>query len=97
MPFLATLFTRTRVVILVHHVHREQWSIRPRARQFGWFMESKIAVRVNREAPLRRRLEITRRELVAFGVEPATSTSRTTADRRSPTTNRLSGPPTRRW
>ena len=27
MPFLARLFTRARVVVLVHHVHREQWSI----------------------------------------------------------------------
>ena len=49
MPFLARLFTRARVVVLVHHVHREQWSIlRPLLARFGWFMESKVAVRVNR-------------------------------------------------
>ncbi len=69
MPFLARLFTRTRVVILVHHVHREQWSILPRAlARFGWFMESKVAVRVNRGAPYVAVSEVTRSELVALGV-----------------------------
>ena len=56
MPFLARLFTRARVVVLVHHVHREQWSIlRPALARFGWFMESKVAVRVNRGTAVRRR------------------------------------------
>ena len=69
MPFLARLFTRARVVILVHHVHREQWSILPRAlARFGWFMESKVAVRVNRGAPYVAVSEVTRSELVALGV-----------------------------
>ena len=68
MPFLARLFTRARVVVLVHHVHREQWSILPRAlARFGWFMESKVAVRVNRGAPYVAVSEVTRSELVALG------------------------------
>ena len=69
MPFLARLFTRARVVVLVHHVHREQWSILPRAlARFGWFMESKVAVRVNRGTPYVAVSEVTRTELVELGV-----------------------------
>ena len=69
MPFLARLFTRARVAVLVHHVHREQWSIlRPVLARFGWFMESKVAVRVNRGAPYVAVSEVTRSELVALGV-----------------------------
>jgi len=69
MPFLARLFTRARVVVLVHHVHREQWSILPPAlARFGWFMESKVAVRLNRGAPYVAVSEVTRSELVALGV-----------------------------
>ena len=68
MPFLARLFTRARVVVLVHHVHREQWSILPRAlARFGWFMESKVAVRVNRGTPYVAVSEVTRSELVGAG------------------------------
>jgi glycosyltransferase involved in cell wall biosynthesis len=69
MPFLARLFTRARVVVLVHHVHREQWPILPPVlARFGWFMESKVAVRVNRGAPYVAVSEVTRSELVALGV-----------------------------
>ena len=69
MPFLARLFTRARVVVLVHHVHREQWSIlRPTLARFGWFMESKVAVRVNQGTPYVAVSEVTRSELVALGV-----------------------------
>ncbi len=69
MPFLARLFTRARVVVLVHHVHREQWSIlRPALARFGWFMESRVAVRVNRGTRYVAVSEVTRSELVALGV-----------------------------
>jgi glycosyltransferase involved in cell wall biosynthesis len=69
MPFLARLFTRARVVVLVHHVHREQWSIlRPLLARFGWFMESRVAVRVNQGTPYVAVSEVTRSELVALGV-----------------------------
>jgi glycosyltransferase involved in cell wall biosynthesis len=69
MPFLARLCTRTRVVVLVHHVHREQWPIlRPALARFGWFMESRVAVRVNRGTPYVAVSEVTRSELVALGV-----------------------------
>jgi glycosyltransferase involved in cell wall biosynthesis len=69
MPFLARLCTRARVTVLVHHVHREQWSILgPVLRRVGWFMESKVAVRVNRGAAYLTVSEVTRSELVDLGV-----------------------------
>jgi hypothetical protein len=42
MPFLARLYTRVPVVLLVHHVHREQWRVvlGPTAARFGWWVES---------------------------------------------------------
>ena len=56
-------------MVLVHHVHREQWSIlRPILARFGWFMESKVAVRVNQGTPYVAVSEVTRSELVALGV-----------------------------
>jgi glycosyltransferase involved in cell wall biosynthesis len=69
MPFLARLFTRARVTVLVHHVHREQWPIvGPLLSRVGWFMESKVAVRVNRGASYLTVSEVTRSELVDLGV-----------------------------
>jgi glycosyltransferase involved in cell wall biosynthesis len=69
MPFLARLFTRAPVVVLVHHVHREQWSILPPLlARFGWLMESKVAVRLNRGLRYVAVSEVTRSELVALGV-----------------------------
>jgi len=69
MPFLARLFTRAPVFILVHHVHREQWSILgPVLSRVGWFLESRVAVKVNRGRPYVAVSEVTRSELVALGV-----------------------------
>lgn len=71
MPFLATLFTRRPVVVLVHHVHREQWSILPWAlARFGWHMESRVSVRANRRNRYVAVSEATRDELVDLGVLP---------------------------
>ncbi len=71
MPFCARLFTRARVAVLVHHVHREQWSILgPALARFGWFMESRVAVRVNRGLPYVAVSDVTRGELVELGVRP---------------------------
>lgn len=70
MPFLATLFTRARVVVLVHHVHREQWSVvGPVLARVGWFMESVAAVRLNRGNRYLAVSQITRRELIDLGVD----------------------------
>jgi glycosyltransferase involved in cell wall biosynthesis len=72
MPFLARLFTRAPVVVLVHHVHREQWPVvGPVLARIGWFMESRAAVRVNRGTRYVAVSEVTRSELVSLGVHPS--------------------------
>ncbi len=71
MPFCARLFARTEVAILVHHVHREQWSILgPVLARVGWFMESRVAVRVNQGLRYIAVSDVTRSELVDLGVRP---------------------------
>ena len=71
VPFLSRLFTRRPVVVLVHHVHREQWPVvygRTVAR-FGWWLESTVAPRVyRRRASTSRSRRSPRRELVELGV-----------------------------
>ena len=72
LPFFARLYARTPVVVLVHHVHREQWGIvlpAPLARA-GWWVESRLATRVHRGASYVAVSESTRQELVGLGVEP---------------------------
>ena len=72
MPFLSRLVTRARVVVLVHHVHREQWPVvGPVLAKVGWFLESRVAVRVNRGTPYVAVSDATRRELTELGVVPA--------------------------
>ena len=70
IPFLAHLVTRTPVVVLVHHVHREQWPIvfGPVAARVGWFVESRIAPRLLRGQQYVAVSERTRTELVELGV-----------------------------
>ncbi|WP_235734862.1 glycosyltransferase family 4 protein [Nocardioides alcanivorans] len=71
MPFLARLFTEARVVVLVHHVHREQWPVvGPVLAKVGWLMESRVAVRVNRGLRYLAVSDVTRAELVQLGVDP---------------------------
>ena len=94
MPFLSRLYTRRPVVVLVHHVHREQWPVvfGPRFARLGWWVESRLAPLVYRSARYVAVSDVTRRELVALGVRadavsvihngtapaPATVTSRST-------------------
>jgi len=69
MPFLSSWLTRARVTVLVHHVHREQWSVLgPVLSRIGWLLESRIAVRANRGNRYVAVSDVTRRELVALGV-----------------------------
>jgi glycosyltransferase involved in cell wall biosynthesis len=71
MPFLASLLTRARVVVLVHHVHREQWSVvGPVLAKVGWFLESRVAVWANRGHGYVAVSDVTRRELTELGVRP---------------------------
>ncbi|HET8559204.1 MAG TPA: glycosyltransferase family 4 protein [Marmoricola sp.] len=52
MPFFTRLVTRRPVIVLVHHVHREQWPVvYPGAMgKVGWWVESRLAPRVYRSA-----------------------------------------------
>ena len=74
MPFLARLWARrSRVIVLVHHVHREQWRVvMPAApARIGWWIESWLAPRVNRHTQYVAVSDTTRRQLVELGVPPA--------------------------
>jgi glycosyltransferase involved in cell wall biosynthesis len=76
MPFFAALWCRRPLVVLVHHVHREQWRVvmPPLQARVGWWVESRLAPRVNRRARYVAVSEATRRELVGLGVAPAAVT-----------------------
>jgi glycosyltransferase involved in cell wall biosynthesis len=78
MPFLSRLVTRTPVVVLCHHVHREQWGIvfgasrsgRAAAR-LGWWLESVVAPRLYRGCPYVTVSDISKSDLVEVGVRAA--------------------------
>lgn len=72
VPFWAPLVFRGRVVNLTHHVHREQWStfFPWPVSAFGWFLESKIAVRVYRNAHYVTVSESSKADLMELGVSP---------------------------
>ena len=71
VPYLSPLVTRTPVVNLVHHVHREQWPVilGPRTARFGWWLESSLAPRVYRRTSYVAVSDSTKRELVGLGVD----------------------------
>lgn len=72
MPYLAALWAgRTTHVVLVHHVHREQWPVvfGPVVAGIGWWIESWLAPRVNRRRPYVAVSDVTREELVELGVD----------------------------
>lgn len=49
LPFLARLAFGRKVVVLVHHCHREQWPVAgPVLGRFGWFVESWLSPRLHR-------------------------------------------------
>jgi glycosyltransferase involved in cell wall biosynthesis len=76
LPFFAALWCRRPLVVLVHHVHREQWRVVLPALQarVGWWVESRLAPRLHRRARYVAVSEATRRELVGLGVDPAAVT-----------------------
>ncbi|WP_173086567.1 glycosyltransferase family 4 protein [Phytohabitans rumicis] len=70
VPFLSPLYAGRPTVVLVHHVHREQWPVvlgRGRAR-FGWWLESALAPRVYRRCRYVAVSAATRDELAGLGV-----------------------------
>ena len=49
LPFLARLAFGRRVVVLVHHCHRDQWPVAGRVlSRVGWFVESRLSPRLHR-------------------------------------------------
>jgi glycosyltransferase involved in cell wall biosynthesis len=70
IPFFSAWGTRTPLVVLVHHVHREQWPVvfGPVAARVGWAIESRLAPRVYRGRQYVAVSARTRDELVDLGV-----------------------------
>jgi glycosyltransferase involved in cell wall biosynthesis len=76
VPFWSPLLTRTPVVHLVHHVHREQWgSVFPwPLARLGWWLESRVAPRVYRRSRYLTVSEATKDELASLGVDRTSMT-----------------------
>jgi glycosyltransferase involved in cell wall biosynthesis len=73
MPFFARLTARCPVIVLVHHVHREQWPVVLPASlaRLGWWLESRLAPRFYRGCQYVTVSLASRRELAALGVREA--------------------------
>ncbi|WP_404382443.1 glycosyltransferase family 4 protein [Knoellia locipacati] len=71
MPYLTPLVSRYPVVNLVHHVHKEQWPVTfgPRTARAGWWVESRLAPKIYRNATYVAVSDSTRRELTTQGID----------------------------
>jgi glycosyltransferase involved in cell wall biosynthesis len=71
LPFLSRLVVRCPVLVLVHHLHREQWRIvfGPVVGRVGWWIESWLAPRVYRRCRYVTVSGSTRSGLVGLGVD----------------------------
>jgi len=71
LPFFSRLVTRRPVVVLVHHVHREQWPVvYPGVTgRVGWWVERRLAPRLYRRCQYVAVSEATRDELIELGVD----------------------------
>jgi len=71
VSFLARLVSR-RTLVLVHHVHREQWPVvyGPLVARLGWWIESRLTPWVYRHSPYVAVSEATRHDLATVGVDP---------------------------
>ena len=70
IPFFARLASRTPVIVLVHHVHREQWPVvyPGLAGRVGWAIESQVARRAFAGCQYVAVSRATRAELIRIGV-----------------------------
>jgi glycosyltransferase involved in cell wall biosynthesis len=70
LPFFSRLVTRRPVVVLVHHVHREQWPVvyPGLTGRVGWWIESRVAPRIYRHDQYVVVSRATRAELRELGV-----------------------------
>ncbi|KAA1248935.1 glycosyltransferase family 4 protein [Mycobacterium simiae] len=72
LPFLARLVYGRRVLVLVHHCHREQWPVAgPVLGRLGWFVESTVSPQLNRCNQYVTVSLPSARDLVALGVDAA--------------------------
>jgi glycosyltransferase involved in cell wall biosynthesis len=71
LPFFTRLLTRRPVIVLVHHVHREQWPVvyPGLVGRVGWWIESRLSPRLYRRSQYVAVSRATRRELVDLGVD----------------------------
>lgn len=71
MPFFARLVAGCPVLVLVHHVHREQWisALGETAGRIGWWIESRLAPWLFRHCRYVTVSEITKNELAGLGIE----------------------------
>lgn len=78
IPFFSPAVTpRTPIVILVHHVHREQWPVvyEPTRAKIGWLLESQVSPRLYRSRPYVAVSNHTKVELTQLGVSQSASRS----------------------
>jgi glycosyltransferase involved in cell wall biosynthesis len=70
IPFFAPLVARCPVLVLVHHVHREQWrpAVGATLGRIGWWIESRLAPRLYRNCRYLAVSGVTRDELTGLGV-----------------------------
>jgi glycosyltransferase involved in cell wall biosynthesis len=70
LPFFTRLVTRKPVVVLVHHVHREQWPVvyPGLTGRVGWFLERRVAPLLYRRNQYVAVSRATRSELAELGV-----------------------------
>ena len=70
LPFLARLAFGRRVVVLVHHCHREQWPVAGRVLgRIGWAVESRLSPRLHRHNQYVTVSLPSRRDLAELGVD----------------------------
>ena len=72
IPFFTRMVTRKPIVVLVHHVHREQWPVvyPGTMGKVGWWIERRLAPRLYASQQYVTGSEATRGELVHLGVDP---------------------------
>ncbi|MXG88533.1 glycosyltransferase [Nocardioides sp. YIM 123512] len=96
LPFFSRLVTRRPVVVLVHHVHREQWPVvYPGVTgRVGWFIESRIAPWLYRRDQYVAVSRATRAELRTLGVRgPRIAVVHNGTDPSTPVTSGKAGHP----
>jgi glycosyltransferase involved in cell wall biosynthesis len=72
LPFFASVWSRRPVVVLHHHAHERQWSIffGPWLGRVGWWVESRLAPRLQHRARYVTVSGASRHDLRALGIAP---------------------------